>query len=215
MRRRPWENAMSKAYLSQWLCWGSVTQAFVHHCIFQGLVSRLFLLQWKINSWCHITYREKPSKFTWECCSVQLLSHVWLFATPWTAARQASLSITNYWSLLKLMSIELVIPSNYLILCHPLLLMPSIFPSIRVFSNKSVLRIRWPKYWSFSSSSVLPINLEDWFPLGWKSVSCSPRDSQESSPTPQFKSISSSALSFLYSPTLTSIHDYWKNHSLD
>ena len=61
LRGRPWENAMSKAYLSQWLCWGSVTQAFVHHCIFQGLVSRLFLLQWKINSWCHITYREKPS----------------------------------------------------------------------------------------------------------------------------------------------------------
>ena len=157
MRRRPWENAMSKAYLSQWLCWGSVTQAFVHHCIFQGLVSQLFLLQWKINSWCHITYREKPSKFTWECCSVQLLSHVWLFATPWTAARQASLSITNYWSLLKLMSIELVIPSNYLILCHPLLLMPSVFPSIRVFSNKSVLHIRWPKYWSFSFS-IIPSN---------------------------------------------------------
>ena len=83
---------------------------------------------------------------------VQWLSHVQLFATPWTAARQASLSITNSWSLLKLMSITLVMPSNCLILCHPLLLLPSIFPSIRVFSDESVLLIRWPKYWSFSFS---------------------------------------------------------------
>ena len=83
-------------------------------------------------------------------CSVQSLSHVRLFAPPWTAARQASLSITNSWSLLKLMSIELVMPSNHLILCHPLLLLPSIYPSIRAFSNESVLCIRWPKYWSFS-----------------------------------------------------------------
>ena len=81
---------------------------------------------------------------------VQLLSHVWLVVTPWTAARQASLSITNSQSLLKLMSIELVMPSNHLILCHPLLLPPSIFPSIRVFSSESALRIKWPKYWSFS-----------------------------------------------------------------
>ena len=84
--------------------------------------------------------------------SIQSLSHVRLFATPWTAARQASLSITNSRSLLKLMSIESVMPSNYLILCCPLLLLPSIFPSIRVFSNESVLCIRWPKYWSFSFS---------------------------------------------------------------
>ena len=84
--------------------------------------------------------------------SVQSLSHVWLFVTAWTAARQASLSITNTQSLLKLMSIKSVMPSNYLILCHPLLLLPSTFPIIRVFSNESVLRIRWPKYWSFSIS---------------------------------------------------------------
>ena len=89
--------------------------------------------------------------------SVQSLSHVWLFATPWTAARQASLSFTNYQSLLKLMTIELVIPSNHLILCCPLLLLPSVFPSIRVFSNESVLRIRWPKYWIFSFS-ISPSN---------------------------------------------------------
>ena len=81
--------------------------------------------------------------------SVQLLSHVRLFMTPWTAACQASPSITNSWSLLKLMSFESVMPSNHLILCYPLLLLPSIFPSIRVFSNESVLCIRWPNYWSF------------------------------------------------------------------
>ena len=82
--------------------------------------------------------------------SVQLLSRVWLFATPWTAARQASLSITNSRSSLRLTSIKSLMPSNHLILCHPLFLLPSIFPSIRVFSNESTLRIRWPKYWSFS-----------------------------------------------------------------
>ena len=84
--------------------------------------------------------------------SVQLLSRVWLFVTPWTAACQASLSITNSWSLLTLMSIESVMPSNHLILCRPLLLLPSIFPSIRVFPNMSVLHIRWPKHWNFSFS---------------------------------------------------------------
>ena len=89
--------------------------------------------------------------------SVQSLSHVWLFATPWTRACQASLSITNSWSLLKVMCIESVTPSNHLILCCPLLLLPSILPSIRVFSNESVLCIRWPKYWSFSFS-ISPSN---------------------------------------------------------
>ena len=89
------------------------------------------------------------------------LSRVLLFTAPWTAAFQASLSITNPWSLVKLMSIASVMPSNYLILCCTLLLLPSIFPSIRVFSNESVLRIRWPKYWSFSFSIS-----QDWFPLG-------------------------------------------------
>ena len=84
--------------------------------------------------------------------SVQSLSRVWLFATPWITARQASLSITNSQSLLKLMSIKSVMPSRHLILCHPLLLLPSIFPSIRVFSNESILIIRWSKYWSFSFS---------------------------------------------------------------
>ena len=84
--------------------------------------------------------------------SIQSLSHVQLLATLWAAARQASLPITSSWSPLKLMSVESVMPSNHLILCHPLLLLPSVFPSIRVFSKESALRIRWPKYWSFSFS---------------------------------------------------------------
>ena len=113
------------------------------------------------------------------------------------------------------MSIESVMPSNHLILCHPLLLLPSIFPSIRVFSNESALHMRWPKYWSFSFN-ISPSNEHPEL-ICFRMVGspCSPRDSQESSPTPQFKSINSSGLSFLYSPTLTSIHDYWKNHSCD
>ena len=136
-------------------------------------------------------------------------------ATPWTAAHQASLSITNSRSLLKLMSVELVMPFNHLILCRSLLLLPSIFPSITVFSKESVLQIRWPKYWSFSFS-ISPSNEYsrlisfriDWFDL-------LAIDSQESSPIPQFKSIYSLELSFLYGPNLTSIHDYWINHSFD
>ena len=98
--------------------------------------------------------------------SVQSLSHVQLFATPWTAAHQASLPITNSWSLLKLMSIESVMPSNHLILCHPLLLLPSIFPSIRVFSNKSVFASGGQSIGASASASVLPMNIQDWFPLG-------------------------------------------------
>ena len=98
---------------------------------------------------------------------VQSLRRVRLFATTWTAACQASLSITNFLSLLKLMSIKSVMLSNHLILSHPLLLMSSIFPSIRVFSNESVLCVRWPKYWSFSFSITPLMNIQDWFPLGW------------------------------------------------
>ena len=97
--------------------------------------------------------------------SVQLLSHVQLFVTLWTAACEASLSITNSQSLLELMSVELVMLSNHLILCHPLL-PPSIFPSIRVFSSESVLRIRWPNIGVSASASVLPVNIQDWFALG-------------------------------------------------
>ena len=108
-------------------------------------------------------------------------------------------------------------PSNRLILCRPLLLPPSVLPSIRVFSNESVLSIRWLKYWGFSfhHQSFQWIFRTDFLYDGLLGSPCSPRDSQESSPTPQFKSINSSALSFLYGPTLTSMHDHWKNHSFD
>ena len=132
-------------------------------------------------------------------------------ATPLTAACLASLC------LLKLMSIESVMPSNHLILCCPLLLPPSIFPSIRVFSSEPVLHIRWPEYWSFRFSISPSNQCSGLISLKDRLVGspCSPKDSQESSPTPQFKSINSSALSFLYSTTLTSIRDHWKNHSFD
>ena len=147
--------------------------------------------------------------------SVQSLSHVQLFVTPWTAAHQVFLTTINSWSLLKLMSVELVMPSNHLILCRPLLLLPSIFPGIRVFSSKLVLCIRWLKYWSFSFS-ISPSNEYSGlisFRMDWFDLLAVQGTLKESSPTPQFKSISSSVLTFLYSPTLTSIHDYWKNHS--
>ena len=98
----------------------------------------------------HVRPSPGPTLSSFQFSSVQSLSRVQLFVTPWTAARQASLSITNSWSPPKLMSIESVMPSNHLILCRPLLLPPSIFPSIRVFSNESALCIRWPQYWSFS-----------------------------------------------------------------
>ena len=140
--------------------------------------------------------------------SVQSLSHVWLFVAPWTAARQASLSIAISRSLLKLVPVESVMPSNHLILCHPLLLLPSIFPSIRVFSSESVLHIRWPKYWSFSFNTrpfKEHLGLIS-FRMDWLDGSpCCPRDSQESSPTPQFKNINSWAVNFLYGPILTSM----------
>ena len=143
-------------------------------------------------------------------------SSVRLFATPWTSVRQALLSITNSQSLLKLMSTESVIPSNHLALYSPLLLQPSTVPSIRVFSNESVRRIRWPKYWSFSFT-ISPSNeysglisfRMDWFDF------LAVQGILKSSPASQFKSINSSTLSFLYAPTLISIHDYWKNHSFD
>ena len=211
-----------------------------------------------IGSWYVLLYPARSMSFSHK-------SHVWLFATPWTVAHQAPLSMGFFqviileWvatlqssqissvqfssvtqscptlydpmdrstpglpvhhqllSLLELMSIDLVMPSNHLILCHPLLLPPSIFPSNRVFSNESVLYIRWTKYWHFSLS-ISPSNEYSGLISFWGGLvgsPCSSRDSQESSPTPQFKSINSLALSLLHSPTLTSIHDHWKNHSID
>ena len=148
--------------------------------------------------------------------SVQSLSHIQLFVTPWTVTHQASLSITNSQRPPKPTSIESMMLSNHLIPWCPLLLLPSIFPSIRVFSNESALCIRWPKYWGLSFT-ISPSNEYS----GLISFRMDLLDlltvqvTQESSPTPQFKSINSSALSFLYSPTIISIQDHWKNHNLD
>ena len=140
------------------------------------------------------------------CSVTQSYSTLW---DPWTAAHQASLSFTISQSLLKRMSIESMMPSNHHILCHPLLLLPSVFPSIRVFSNESVLCIRWPNIGASASASGLRLNIQDWFPFGLMVWSyCSPSGSKKCSPTPQFKGINYSAFRFLYSPTLTSIHDY-------
>ena len=148
---------------------------------------------------------------------VQLLSRVWLFAAPRTAIHQASLSFTISQSLLKLMSLESMMPSNHLILCRPLLLLPPIFPSISLISSESALHIMWTKYlevqlqhqsfqWIFRTDF-----LQDW--LVWSP--CSPRDPQESSPTSHFESNNSLVLSLLYGPSFISIHGYWKNHSFD
>ena len=156
--------------------------------------------------------------------SIQLLSRVQLFETPWTAAHQASLSITNSQSLPKLISIESVIPSSHLILCRPLLLLPSIFPSIRVFSNELVLHMRWPKYWSVSFN-ISPSNEHSGlisFRMNWLDLLAVQgtlknllQHHTSKASIQKKKSINSSALSLLHSPTLTSIHDHWKNHSLD
>ena len=135
---------------------------------------------------------------------------------PMNRSTTGSLSNTKSRSLPKLMSIESVMPSNRLILCRPILLLPSIFPSIRVFSNESALCIRWSKWWSFSFN-ISPSNEHPGlvsFRMDWLDL-FAVHGTLKSSPTPQFKSISSLVLSFLYSPTLTSIHDHWKNHSLD
>ena len=170
-----------------------------------------------INQWDRIDRPEINPHICWEFISVQSLSYVRFFVIPWTAARQASLSITNTQSLLKLMSIELVVPSNYLILCCPLLFLPLIFPSIRVFSNELVLRNRWPKYWSFSFS-ISPSKEYSGlisFRMDWFLFPCNSSNSQESSSIQLFKRVISLALSFLYSSTVTFIHDHWKNHSFD
>ena len=148
--------------------------------------------------------------------SVQSLSRARIFATPWTATQQASLSITNTWSLLKLTSIESVMPSNHLTLCRPLLLPPSVFPSIRVFFSESALHIRWPKYWSFSFS-ISPSNEYPGlisFRISWLDL-LAVQGTLKS--LLQHHSSKASILwcSAFFIVQLTSIHDYWKNHSFD
>ena len=154
-----------------------------------------------------------------ESAAVQSLSSVRLFATPWTAAHQTSLSITVSQSLLKFMSAESVVLSNPHILCHPLLLLPSLFASIRVFSSELALHIKWPKYWSFSFcispsneySGLISFRI-DWFDLVADQGTLK---SLLFSKAFQFKGISSLVLSLLYGPALTSVHDYWENHSFE
>ena len=211
-------------------------------CLLRGING--YVKQWKIVR--HEIEKEHPNKMKsqWENLKVaetivhlgNMKSLVWLkhskvgwtgdtcyfcsvaksFETSWSAAQHTSLSFTISQSLLKLMATESVILSNYFILCHPFLLLPSIFPSIRVFLSEWLLASSGQSIRASASASVLPMNIQGWFPSDWLVCSpCSPRDSQKSSPTPHFKSINSLAFSFLHSPTLTSIHDYWKNHSFD
>ena len=148
--------------------------------------------------------------------SGQSLSRVWLFATPWIAACQASVSITNSRSSLKLMSIESVIPSSHLILCRPLLFLPPIPPSIRVFSNESSLRMRWPKYWSFSFS-ISPSNEHPGlltFRMDWLDL-LTVQGTLKSLLQHHSSKASILQRSAFFTVQLTSIHDHWKNHSLD
>ena len=149
--------------------------------------------------------------------SDQSLSHARFFVNPWTAACQDSLSITNSWSAPKPMSIMSVIPSNHLILCHPLLLLPSLFPSIRVFSNESTLCMRWPKYWSFSFN-ISPSNEYPGlisFRMDWLDLLAVQGTFKSLLQHHSSKASILQCSAFFYSPTLTSIHDQWKNHSLE
>ena len=144
-----------------------------------------------------------------------LFSCVQLFATPWTAVHQTSLSFAVSWSLLKVISLSHWYHPT--ILCHPLFLWLSIFPSIRAFSSESTVCIRWPKYWSFASASVLPMNIQGWFLLvltGLISLQFK-GPSRVFSSTMVFEGVNCLVLSLLYGPAVTSIHDYWKNHSID
>ena len=152
-----------------------------------------------------------------EFSSVQLLRCVWLFATPWIAARQASLSITISRSSLKLKFIESVMPSSHLILCGPLLLLPPIPPSIRVFSKESTLQMRWPKYWSFSFS-IIPSKEHPGlisFRMDWLDLLAVQGTLKSLLQNHSWKASILRCSAFFTAPTLTSIHDHWKNHSLD
>ena len=145
-----------------------------------------------------------------------LFTCVQFFVTPWTAAHQASLSFIISWSLLKLISIESMMPPNHLILYSPLLLLLSIFPSIRVFSNELALLSGGQSVRVSASTSVLPMNIQEWFPSGWTDwISLQSKELSSVFSKTQFKNTNSSALSFLYSPILTFIHGYWTNHSFD
>ena len=149
--------------------------------------------------------------------SVQSLSHVQLFLTPRVTARQASLSITNSRSSLRLTLIESMMPSSHLILCRPLLLLPPILPSIRVFSNESTLQMRWPKYWSFSFSIIPSKEIPGLisFRMDWLDLLAVPGTAKSLLQHHSSKASILQCSAFFTSTTLTSIHDHWKNHSLD
>ena len=158
------------------------------------------------DAWFHICRFSQPRLY---CFLVQLLRHVWLFVTPWMAAYQASPSITNSWSLLKLMSIKSEMLSNHLILCRPLFLLPSVFPSIRVFSNELALHIRWSKYWSFSFSISPSNEYLVWFLLVLTGlISLQFKGLSRVFSSTALRKHQFSALSLLYGPTLTSIHEW-------
>ena len=182
------------------------------YCPNQEIRLHLMHYGWNLHSWA------TGGTLHWGFSSVQSLSRVWLFDTPWTAACQASPSITNSRSLVKLMSIELV--RYHLTISSSVLPFSSglqSFPASGSFQMSQFFESGGQSIGVSASASVLPTNIQDWFPLGWTGwISLqSNRDSQESSPTPQFKSINSLVLSFLYGPTLTSIHDYGNHHSFD
>ena len=157
------------------------------------------------------------------CCCCSVVKPCPTLWTPRTAARQTSLSFIITWTLLKLMSLESMMSSNHPIVCHPLIFLHSVFPSIRVFFNESALHIRWPKYWSFIISSsneysgLISFRIDRLDLLAVQGIlkSLLQHSWKKCSIFQQFRSIYSSTLSFLYSPILTSIHDYWKNHTLD
>ena len=201
----------------------------VRECIFLGSkitadgdcrceIKRHLLLGRKARKNLDILFKSRDVTLPTRAVVVQLLSPVWLFAIPWTAASQSSLSFTISQGLLKLIFIESVMPSSHLILCRPLLLLPSIFPSIRLFSNELSLRIRWPKYWSFSYS-ISPSNeysglisfKTDWCYLVAVQGTLKSLLQHHSSKA----SMNALMLSLIYGPNMTSTHDYWKNHSFD
>ena len=172
---------------------------------------KIVVTELQVFPWCHCSWWASV-----QFSSVRSLSCVQLFATPWTAARQASLSIIKSWSLFKLMSIELVMPSSHLILCRPLL-PPSIFPSIGSFPMSQFFASRGQSIGISASASVFPMNIQDWFPLGWTgliSLQSKGLSRVFSNTTVQKHQFIGVQLS-LYSPTLTSKHDYWENHSFD
>ena len=162
-----------------------------------------------------VTAVKTASKSLSVCCSVAQLCLT--LHEPMGCSTPAFLSFTISWSLLKLMSVESMMPSNHLILCHPLLCLPSTFPSIRVFSSELALCIRWPKYWSFSFSISPPNEYSGFisFRIDWFDLLALQGTLKRPSLAPPFKSIKSLVLSFLYGPTLISIHDYWKKHGFD